>query len=72
MEMLAFGALLAGEAGRPLDACVTQRHVAGAEYLLWMVDETGHAPAIGDDDESRVIAHLTDREPRYLASIVAA
>ena len=29
-------------------------------------------PAIGDDDEGRVIAQPPDREPRYVASIIAA
>jgi len=29
-------------------------------------------PAIGDDDEGRVIAQPPDREPRYVASVIAA
>ncbi len=37
-----------------------------------MLDETGTAPAIGDDDETRVIAQIPQREPRYVASVVAA
>lgn len=72
MEMLALGCLLADEAGQPLNACVKDRLGAGAEHLLWLLDETGRAPAIGDDDEGRVVGEPPDREPRYVASVVAA
>ena len=34
-------------------------------------DDNGYMPAIGDDDEGRVIAQ-PDREPRYVASVIAA
>ena len=72
MEMLALGVLLAQEVGQPLSGGVTERLAAGAEHLLWLLDETGRAPAIGDDDEGRVIAQPPDREPRYVSSVVAA
>ena len=35
-------------------------------------DDNGFMPAIGDDDEGRVIAQPPDREPRYVASVIAA
>ena len=72
MEMLALAARLAGDLGAPLDASVTERLVRGAEYLLWLAGDNGHVPAIGDDDEGRVIAQPPDREPRYVVSVIAA
>lgn len=72
MEMLALACLLAQEAGQPLGRAVVDRLALGAEHLLWLLDGTGRAPAIGDDDEGRVIAQPPDREPRYVASVVAA
>jgi uncharacterized heparinase superfamily protein len=72
MEMIALAAQLANDLGMPLDPQVIERLVRGAEFLSWLSDENGLVPAIGDDDEGRVIAQPPDREPRYVASIVAA
>jgi len=72
MELLAFSAQLAADHGEPLDAAATERLGRGAEYLSWLCDENGAAPAIGDDDEGRVIAQPPDREPHYVASVTAA
>ncbi|GLS44516.1 heparinase II/III family protein [Methylobacterium brachythecii] len=72
LEMLALVALLAAEDGAPLAAEVLERLCKGTAFLRSILDEAGHAPAIGDDDETRVIAQPPDREPRYVASIVAA
>jgi hypothetical protein len=72
MEMLALAVRLADDLGAPLDPAVSDRLARGAEFLAWLTDQNGHAPAIGDDDEGRVIAQPPDREPRYVASIVAA
>jgi uncharacterized heparinase superfamily protein len=72
MEMLALAARLAVDLRAPLDASVTERLVRGAEYLLWLAGDNGHVPAIGDDDEGRVIAQPPDREPRYVVSVIAA
>lgn len=72
MEMLALAAQLANDLEMPLDRKVIERLTRGAEYLSWLSDQNGFVPAIGDDDEGRVIAQPPDREPRYVASIVAA
>ncbi|GJD47477.1 hypothetical protein OPKNFCMD_0185 [Methylobacterium crusticola] len=72
MEMLALAALLARGAGRPLAAGIGDRLARGAAFLLALMDEAGHVPAIGDDDEGRVLAQPPDREPRYVASVTAA
>jgi uncharacterized heparinase superfamily protein len=70
MELLAFAVLLAKCTPNPLSSVVMDRLCLGATHLLWMLDCQGRAPAIGDDDEGRVIAQPPDHEPRYVASIV--
>jgi uncharacterized heparinase superfamily protein len=72
MELLAFAAQVAKDLGTPLSQNVIDRLSRGAEFLSWLADENGLVPAIGDDDEGRVIAMPPDREDRYVASIVAA
>jgi uncharacterized heparinase superfamily protein len=72
MEMMALAAQLAHDLHMPFGPRVTERLVRGAEFLSWLSDQKGHVPAIGDDDEGRVVAQPPDREPRYVASVVAA
>jgi uncharacterized heparinase superfamily protein len=72
MEMLALAAQLANDLGTPLDTSVMDRLVRGAQFLAWLADADGFVPRIGDDDEGRVLAQPPDREPRYVASVVAA
>lgn len=72
LEMGAFAALLAADDGRPFSAAFIETLTRGAAFLLSLLDTEGRAPSIGDDDETRVIAQPPDREPRYVASVVAA
>jgi len=72
MEMLAFAVQLAPDFGVALDPPMRERLARGAQFLSRLCDENGLAPRIGDDDEGRVIAQPPDREPRYVASVVAA
>jgi hypothetical protein len=72
MEILAFATRLADDIGEPLAPTVIERLVDGAGFLLWLADDRGRVPAIGDDDEGRVLAQPPDREPRYVSSIIAA
>ena len=72
MEMLAFAALVAEGHGAPLAPVVGQRLAEGARFLKSLMDTNGAVPLIGDDDEGRVLAAPPDREPRYVASVVAA
>ena len=72
MEAVAFGALIAKSIGEPFPQPVLERLALGAEYLGWLMDDFGRTPAIGDDDEGRIIAQPPDREQRYVASVVAA
>jgi len=71
MEMIALAAQLANDLGMPLGSEVSERLAQGAEFLWRLSDDNGYMPAIGDDDEGRVIAQ-PDREPRYVASVIAA
>ncbi|WP_375409523.1 heparinase II/III family protein, partial [uncultured Methylobacterium sp.] len=71
-EMIAFAGLIGVAEGRPFAPAVIDRLVAAAGFLRTLMDLDGHVPAIGDDDESRVVAQPPDREPRYVASVVAA
>ena len=72
MEMIALAAQLANDLGMPLGSEVGERLARGAEFLWRLSDDNGVMPAIGDDDEGRVIAQPPDREPRYVASVIAA
>lgn len=72
MEMLGLGAVLARAAGRPLAASVTARLALGAGFLRTMLDAGGRCPAIGDDDEGRILSDGLGPETRYVASVTAA
>jgi hypothetical protein len=72
LEAIAFGTLIARITGTPLASGTLDRLATGAEFLGRLLDDRGRTPAIGDDDEGRVIAQPPDREPRYVASVVAA
>lgn len=68
LEMIALGAVL--------DPVVLTAETRGwlaraAGALRTMLDDAGNTPRIGDDDEGRVISLSPDREPRYVASVVA-
>ena len=68
LEMIALGALL----DPALLTAETRDWLARAGGALrTMLDDAGNTPRIGDDDEGRVISLPPDREPRYVASIVA-
>jgi hypothetical protein len=68
--------LLAGAAaegaGLPVSETWRSQVAAAAEHLLWLLDEYGRPPRIGDDDEGRVLALRLEPETRYPASVAAA
>ncbi len=70
-ELVLLAALAARHAGRPLPARLHRRFEAFARYIAWLSDAHGNVPAIGDDDEGRVIV-LGGREAYYPASLAAA
>ena len=71
LEMLCVGALLLNETPRALGAEWFAKIGKVAPALHAMLDETGTAPHIGDDDEGRVIGASLIEEPRYVSSVVA-
>lgn len=70
LEMLLIGFGAAGE-GAPA-APVRERLAKAATALNAFLDDAGHAPLIGDDDQSRVLLAYGSDEPRYAASIAGA
>ncbi len=70
-ELLLLCAFAARGAGIILAPVINERLTAYAEYIYWLADINGFVPAIGDDDEGRVIT-LARRESRYPASVAAA
>jgi hypothetical protein len=69
LEMIALGAFLDPSV---LTTEVRERLASAAAALKTMLDDGGNVPRIGDDDEGRVISMPPDREPRYVASVLAA
>lgn len=62
-------ALIARRCGLPeLDEPLTR----GGRFLDAMVDDTGETPALGDDDDGRVIPTTDGAERAYVASVVGA
>lgn len=55
-----------------LPPAVPARLAAWANHVQWMMDSAGQVPAIGDCDESKVIAFTQAQEPRYVASVAGA
>ncbi len=72
VEMFALARLVGALKGRPFSAQYDSRLAAAADYLCWMTDDFGHTPAIGDNDEGRVVALSADSEPGYVLSVAAA
>ncbi|MFE1601533.1 heparinase II/III family protein [Methylobacterium sp. ID0610] len=61
----------ADAAGRPLAPAVGERLTLFANFIATLADGRGEVPAIGDDDEGKVVAP-TGEEHRYAAAIASA
>jgi uncharacterized heparinase superfamily protein len=66
--LLAF--LVAEQVGRPFPRETLERVGHAGEWLRWLLDEGGHHPRIGDDDEGRVVGSGVGQEPCYVASVL--
>lgn len=65
-------AALAGEsAGATFSDAYAARLRRASEHLRWMMDGAGRTPAIGDDDEGRVVALGPQENYLYPAAVVA-
>lgn len=71
-EMALFAASLAAAYGCDLWPDLRDRLRAFADHIAWLVDEQGRVPAIGDDDEGRVITLNAAREQHYAPSVAKA
>lgn len=70
-ELLLLCAFAARAGNTPLDASLEARLAAFSAHINWLADAKGNVPAIGDNDEGRVIT-LAQHETRYPASVAAA
>jgi len=69
LEMLLIGF---GAVGGALGERIRDRMFKAAAALNAFLDDAGHVPSIGDDDQSRVLLAFGSEEPRYAASIAGA
>jgi hypothetical protein len=58
-------------AGAPFSSAYLARLGEAARHLRWIMDDSGATPAIGDDDEGRVVALGPARDFLYPAAICA-
>lgn len=70
-ELVLLCALVAARINHPFSSTVSERLAAFAEWIYWLAENDGTVPAIGDDDEGRVLT-LGQEEPGYAASVAAA
>lgn len=70
-ELLLLAAWVAKGLGAPMPASVDSRLNAFANWINWLAEPDGRVPAIGDDDEGRVLT-LGGDEPTYATSVAAA
>lgn len=71
-EMLLIADLVARQFGKPLGPVVSERLRAFARFVAVLSDADGAVPAIGDDDEGRVLSLSHEREAAYPASVARA
>lgn len=69
LEWFLLAAMCGAEAGEPFSNPFVGRLRTAALHLRWMMDDTGRTPAIGDDDEGRVIALGSKQDYLYPAAI---
>lgn len=70
-ELLLLAAYAARGSDKPLSAAVDQRLGQFARFIGWIADASGGVPAIGDDDEGRVLS-LAAHERAYAMSVARA
>lgn len=72
LEWFLLAAMCGAEAGESFSDPYAGRLRTAALHLRWMMDDVGRTPAIGDDDEGRVVALGPTRDYLYPAAICAA
>ena len=71
LEWFALAGIAGDVAGLGFSEASKSRARNAAAYLRHLMDDAGCVPAIGDGDETRVLALGQEPEPRYAASVVA-
>jgi hypothetical protein len=71
LEMFATADLIGRSVGHSFSSFYQDRLSSAAECLSWQMDSSGRVPAIGDNDEGRVIVLTCHPEKHYVASVVA-
>jgi hypothetical protein len=71
LEWFLLAAMCAAESGEPFSDPYVGRLRAAALHLRWMMDAGGRTPAIGDDDEGRIVALGPTSDYLYPAAICA-
>jgi hypothetical protein len=71
LEWFALAGIAADTMGASFSAAYSARAAKAADHLLWLMDDAAQTPAIGDGDETRVLALKQEPEQRYAASVVA-
>lgn len=69
-ECILLCAFVAAHRGTPMPDVVTQRLSSFADWIFWLAEADGTVPAIGDDDEGRVLT-LGQHEATYATSVAA-
>lgn len=70
-ELVLLCAWVADQRGQPMPEPVRSRLTAFADWIHWLAEPDGLVPAIGDDDEGRVLT-LGQAEPGYATSVAGA
>ncbi|MFG1379718.1 heparinase II/III-family protein [Xanthobacter autotrophicus] len=71
VEMLLLSAGVAREIGQPFSAAVHTRLERFSDFIARLAEDDGRVPAIGDDDEGRVLTLCGAREDTYAVSVAA-
>lgn len=71
LEWFLLAALCGDNAGEAFSATYVERLRTAALHLRWMMDDAGRTPAIGDDDEGRVVALGPSHDHLYPAAVCA-
>jgi len=71
LEWFALAGIAADGMGASFSTAYKARAAKAADHLLWLMDDAAHTPAIGDGDETRVLALKQEPEVRYAASVAA-
>lgn len=69
LEWLLLAARAAEEIGQPFSETYRNRVRASEQYMRWFLDDAGHPPRIGDDDEGHVLRANYSEPEQYVRRI---